>query len=184
MCQRQIMTVSVVRGVTRLAVDSVRAEQNEGVDEKRSGQVVVPRFPTDTPNTFALSIRLWFLICVRRRYLHSRSSLPVPIRYRGTQQAENGATAPPFLPSPSATRTPLQPSPQQRPPPPRTIGATQRWHSRHHNQPTPEDRENEGPTEMQQDRPLLHPPVPIAAPTKVGHRVGGCTDGGLSTRLG
>ncbi|CAN0146648.1 unnamed protein product, partial [Ectocarpus sp. 8 AP-2014] len=50
--------------------------------------------------------------------------------------------------------------------PPRSIGATQRWHSRHHNQPTPEDRENEGPTEMQQDRPLLHPPVPIAAPTK------------------
>ncbi|CAM9275034.1 unnamed protein product [Ectocarpus sp. 6 AP-2014] len=87
-------------------------------------------------------------------------------RYRGTQQAENGATTPPFLPSPSATRTNLQPSPQQRPSPPRAIGATQRWHSRHHSQPTPEDRENEGPTEVQQDRPLLHPPVPIAAPTK------------------
>ncbi|CBN79741.1 expressed unknown protein [Ectocarpus siliculosus] len=87
-------------------------------------------------------------------------------RYRGTQQAENGAATPPFLPSPSATRTPPQPSPQQRPPPPRSIGATQRWHSRHHSQPTPEDRENEGPTEVQQDRPLLHPPVPIAAPTK------------------
>ncbi|CAN0286921.1 unnamed protein product, partial [Ectocarpus fasciculatus] len=88
-------------------------------------------------------------------------------RYRGTQQAENGATAPPYLPSPSATPTPLEPSPRQPPAPTHAIGATQRWHSRHHNQPpTPEDGENEGPTAMRQDRPLLHPPVPIAAPTK------------------